>query len=94
MIVTRWSHLMAHEPLVDGAFDRSWVTSLLSWSMTCFFALMAHAPSSHRSVVPMSKESGRRWRRRCRVGVNGIARTAMNFIANARIRAVRLFIRR
>jgi hypothetical protein len=28
----------------------------------------------------MSKESGRRCRRRCCIGVNGIVRTAMNFI--------------
>jgi hypothetical protein len=64
MIVTRWSHLMAHEPLVDGAFDRSWVTSLLSWSMTCFFALMAHAPSSHHVKGIRAPLSAPLWCRR------------------------------
>jgi hypothetical protein len=42
----------------------------------------------------MSKESGRRCRRRCSVGVNGIARTTMSLIAMLEDSCCPLVIRR
>jgi hypothetical protein len=42
----------------------------------------------------MSKESGRRCRRRCSVGVNGIARTTMSLIATLEDSCCPLVIRR
>jgi hypothetical protein len=59
--------------------------------------LMVHDPSSvdpasvdPASVDPMLKQSGRRCRCRCCVGVNGIARTTMNFIVTRSILAGRI----
>jgi hypothetical protein len=60
--------------------------SLLLRSMETIETLIVHEPFivHELSFVMLAlKESGRRYRRRCCVGVNGIARTTMNFIASA-----------
>src|SRR5262245_25198326 len=87
MIVMRWSPLIAHEPLVDGAFDR-WVASLLSW--TCFFALMVHcAVEPSAPLFLRQRNQGAIVGRRCCVVLDGTARTTMSIIAlRSNVRAV------
>jgi hypothetical protein len=66
--------------------------TLLRWLME---SIVVHRPlCSCALCLLMSKESGRRCRRHCSVGVNGIARTTMNFIATLEDSCCPLVIRR
>jgi hypothetical protein len=69
-----------HEPLLPSSSAPRLMVSIVHGPLCALL-----------SGLIMSKESGRRCRRHCCVGVNGIARTTMSLIAmRSHVRAVRI----